>query len=264
LIKCGRRLSDTSIASCAHHDGEEPVVAEVKELVKRASKGALEAAGIGAIVGFRGTRDVALTFDDGPDAEDTPRVLDVLAKHGARATFFVLGARAERYPVLMARIRDEGHAVGHHTWDHPSCVLSDTSDIRLFRPPFGHWDLTTAWIARREGLQLVSWNAETDDQLPAGAKHFRDRLCAVVGGSIVLMHDRLGLARDVRGFDRSDLIVALDEALARAPEDRRFRTLPDLLARAQPVLETRLWPYSVADRQGIADALGTLLANPAA
>src|SRR5204862_7283673 len=64
------------------------------------------------------TPQIALTFDDGPDPDVTPRVLDVLRAHGAKATFFVLGERAARFPDVVRRIRDEGHALGTHTQHH--------------------------------------------------------------------------------------------------------------------------------------------------
>ena len=75
----------------------------------------------GSIVAVRTAEKlIALTFDDGPDPEWTPPVLDALARHGMRATFFVVGERAERHPELVARILAEGHETGSHSWDHPS------------------------------------------------------------------------------------------------------------------------------------------------
>ena len=75
----------------------------------------------GSIVGVRtGEKAIALTFDDGPDPEWTPRVLDALGRLGMRATFFLVGERAARHPELVARIAAEGHEVGSHSWDHPS------------------------------------------------------------------------------------------------------------------------------------------------
>ena len=63
---------------------------------------------------------MALTFDDGPDPGSTPRLLELLARHGAKATFFMVGARAARHPELVARVAAEGHEIGNHGWDHPS------------------------------------------------------------------------------------------------------------------------------------------------
>ena len=100
---------------------------------------------------------MALTFDDGPDPEHTPRLLEVLARHGAKATFFMVGARAARHPELVARVAAEGHEIGNHGWDHPSLPALPSAAVAgqlertravlaphgqaLMRPPYGHQDL---------------------------------------------------------------------------------------------------------------------------
>src|SRR5262245_56809812 len=63
---------------------------------------------------------IALTFDDGPHPEETPRVLEILERHGARGTFFMVGKSARRYPEVVARAAEGGHALANHSWDHPS------------------------------------------------------------------------------------------------------------------------------------------------
>ncbi len=93
---------------------------------------------------------VFLTFDDGPDPEGTPRILDILAKYDAKATFFCLGRQVEKYPTLFERILKEGHAVGNHTYSHLNGWTTANEkyfeDIeraneiigsKLFRPPYG-------------------------------------------------------------------------------------------------------------------------------
>lgn len=107
-------------------------------------------------------RVVALTFDDGPDPEMTPRVLDQLRERGVRATFFLVGAKAERHPELVRRIAAEGHDTGIHTWEHAAGFPMRSSramtarhpavqgvapadrrvETHLFRPPFG---VTNRW-----------------------------------------------------------------------------------------------------------------------
>ena len=78
----------------------------------------------------------ALTFDDGPDPETTLAVLDLLGRVGAKATFFLVGARAARHPELVARIAAEGHAIGNHGWDHPALLMLAPAETReLRRPP---------------------------------------------------------------------------------------------------------------------------------
>jgi peptidoglycan/xylan/chitin deacetylase (PgdA/CDA1 family) len=94
---------------------------------------------------------VALTFDDGPDPTWTPRVLDVLRPYHVKATFFVLGVNAERYPSLVARIRREGHTVANHTWSHRAVTTLGPAALRndLLR--------TSASIKRHSGQKVVCW-----------------------------------------------------------------------------------------------------------
>src|SRR4051794_129991 len=80
---------------------------------------------------------IALTFDDGPDPRETPRVLDVLERHGARGTFFQVGKSVERYPEIVARAAAAGHALANHSWDHPSFRQIRGSYRRAPNPPGG-------------------------------------------------------------------------------------------------------------------------------
>ena len=75
-------------------------------------------------------REIALTFDDGPDPFYTPLLLDLLARHGARATFFVVGSHAERHPELLQRMRDEGHIIGIHNYVHKTNWLMRPGRLR--------------------------------------------------------------------------------------------------------------------------------------
>src|SRR3954471_19659195 len=124
----------------------------------------------------------ALTFDDGPDERFTPQVLDVLAAHGAIATFFVVGASARRHPELIRRIVAEGHGLGSHTWSHPELdglptarLLAECARgrlavqriagtrVRAYRPPKGHWDARGAAVARALSLQPWLWTLDPSD-----------------------------------------------------------------------------------------------------
>jgi peptidoglycan-N-acetylglucosamine deacetylase len=154
---------------------------------------------------------LALTFDDGPDAQWTAAVLDALAAAGARATFFVLGERVRRAPALIARMRREGHAVGVHGDAHLRHSDIDAAEgqgdltraletlagvgVRptLWRTP---WGVEAAWtgpLAERHGLSLVSWSADTHDWRGDRAA---DMLAAVGPdlrpGVVVLAHDAVG------------------------------------------------------------------------
>lgn len=155
--------------------------------------------------------EVALTFDDGPSATTTPRVLHLLAAAGVRATFFVVGRKALAEPQLLREIAAAGHEIGLHGFDHdrlfslrtPGTVLSDirrtqaaiaaagVPEPRLFRPPIGFVSHFTVWGARRAGVTLVGCSARAFDGF-AGASPERvaERLVrAVKPGALLALHD---------------------------------------------------------------------------
>ncbi len=158
-----------------------------------------------------GARGVALTFDDGPDPATTPRVLDVLDRVGAKATFFVIVRKAEAHPELVKEILARGHAVGLHSYAHDRLfALRSERRVRedlergiaalekitgeppaLFRPPIGHTNPTIARVAEDLALMTVGWSVSAHDGT-AGANV--ERVVARVSsrlrdGAIVLMHD---------------------------------------------------------------------------
>jgi peptidoglycan/xylan/chitin deacetylase (PgdA/CDA1 family) len=158
----------------------------------------------------RGDRTVALTFDDGPHPEWTPRVLDALARHGAQATFFVVGARAELQPDIVRRIAAEGHTVGHHSWSHsepattPARLLLAENrrtrefledllkrPARLFRPPHGKLTPRKLLGAWAQGNVLVLWNRDPKDYQVTHASALRTWVATqpLSPGDIVLLHD---------------------------------------------------------------------------
>jgi peptidoglycan/xylan/chitin deacetylase (PgdA/CDA1 family) len=152
---------------------------------------------------------VYLTFDDGPDPEWTPRVLNVLDKEGAKATFFAIGQQAQQSPELIRRIHDAGHAVGNHTFSHRhpwfmsqrtaraqvrdgANAISDVLGLepKFYRPPHGRERACMNDEAHRCGEQIVLWNVSAIDWGPLGvADNIEKRLDMVKGGEIVLMHD---------------------------------------------------------------------------
>ena len=121
------------------------------------------------------TRDnvAALTFDDGPDPTCTPRLLDILERHHASATFFVVGETAQKYPELIRRMAQSGHAIGHHSWDHPAFPLITGRERRaqmracakaiapygqrIFRPPFGAQDVASRLSVFWLGYRVITW-----------------------------------------------------------------------------------------------------------
>lgn len=152
---------------------------------------------------------VFLTFDDGPDPQWTPRILDTLAAAGVRATFFIIGLQALRHPALVRRIDEEGHATGNHTFSHrhPWLLSSDEArkevqvgakaleDIlgrspRFYRAPHGRHRVCMDEEARLGGAEIVDWNLSAIDWGPLGnARGIATRLSRVRDGDIVLMHD---------------------------------------------------------------------------
>ncbi|HZM64145.1 MAG TPA: polysaccharide deacetylase family protein [Candidatus Saccharimonadales bacterium] len=149
---------------------------------------------------------VALTFDDGPNAVITPRILDILKQHKAQATFFVLGAHVGGNEALLRRIHSEGHEIGNHSWNHPYLtqvslqqvqdeVLSTQAAIanagvpapHLFRPPYG--DINDA-VAAQIPLSIVRWNIDPEDWRPKKQPYLLDHVASYVRpGSVILMHD---------------------------------------------------------------------------
>ena len=149
---------------------------------------------------------VYLTFDDGPIPECTPQLLDILNQYGVKATFFMVAENAERYPELLARVRDEGHVVGNHTYHHMRGYKHDTQtyvrdalrgaevlQTTLFRPPHGRMRNNQKKALINQGYTIYLWDVLTHDYNP----HYSvDKMFAVVkrytrNGSILVMHDSL-------------------------------------------------------------------------
>jgi peptidoglycan/xylan/chitin deacetylase (PgdA/CDA1 family) len=160
-----------------------------------------------------GGRQVALTFDDGPDPAATPRLLRLLAARGVRATFFLIGERAARHPDVVRAITQAGHEVGNHTWRHRNAWLlppaaaareiTEGADIladilgrppRLYRPPWGIVNVAALATVRRLGLTTVLWSVQHEGLRPrspaAQLRHVAERLH---DGAIVDLHDAPGL-----------------------------------------------------------------------
>ena len=162
--------------------------------------------------------EVFLTFDDGPDPEATPRVLDILGEHNAKATFFCLGKQVEKYPSLFDRIKKERHAIGNHTYSHLSGWTTgnkkyfadiDRADeiIRstLFRPPYGRIRLSQLKVLR-ERYKIIMWDTLSGDyNLRFGnldcLKNIENHASS---GSIVLLHDSKKLHKRI-----NDILVPI-------------------------------------------------------
>ena len=146
---------------------------------------------------------VFLTFDDGPHPVLTPFVLNALANYGAKATFFMLGSHVEKYPDLLKRIIDEGHAIGNHTYSHPNGWQTDNTtylkDVnlasaciksKLFRPPYGRIRPSQSKCLLQD-YKVVMWDVMSYDFHPEvkPEKCLSNVLDNVKGGSIVVFHE---------------------------------------------------------------------------
>ena len=208
---------------------------------------------------------IALTFDDGPDPVWTPKVLDILAKHHAHATFFVTGSMASRYPDLVRRIVNEGHEIGLHTFNHPDLAyqsdtriswelaqtqlaLAGTAGIHssLFRPPYSSTasaldDLTWPIVKQLgdRGYITAFIDTDTDDWKRPGVDAIvKAALPKKPGkGAIVLMHDS--------GGERSQTVAALDVLMPKLEAEKyRFTTVTESLGAPSahtPVTGFTLW-----------------------
>ncbi|MDQ6809030.1 MAG: glycosyltransferase [Verrucomicrobiota bacterium] len=175
---------------------------------------------------------VALTFDDGPDPDWTPKILDILKAANVKAAFFLVGTNAEHYPALVRRIVDEGHEIGNHTYYHPNLALCWPEHIRvelnatqllfetitgrsttLFRPPYAAdtnpsklTELTPLNLAQDLGYLVVLENIDPQDWAKPGANIILQRIKQQRrDGSIILLHDA--------GGDRSQTVTALPQIL---------------------------------------------------
>jgi len=192
--------------------------------------------------------ELALTFDDGPNPAWTPRLLDVLASHEVRVTFFMVGRYAQAEPALVRRIAEAGHLIGNHSWSHPNLALtapgrvreelmrtSETLEqitgqpVRYFRPPFGARRPDVLNTARRLGMTPVLWNAITSDWSEPSADLIAKRLMQKIDrnhrrgwATNIVMHDGSHLAL---GANRGPSVTAANQLITRYKDHYRFVTL---------------------------------------
>jgi peptidoglycan/xylan/chitin deacetylase (PgdA/CDA1 family) len=196
---------------------------------------------------MRGSKQIALTYDDGPNDPHTMKLLDVLAKHGVRATFFMIGHYVQQRPDIARAVAQAGHVVGNHTFTHPLLIFKSAEQTRtelvkcrsalqdaigehsnLFRPPFGGRRPATLRVARSLGLETVMWNVTGYDwNAPPAAVIEKKVARQMRGGDVILLHDGGHLAM---GADRGQTVIAT-ENLIRRYEDQgcEFVTVEEML-----------------------------------
>ncbi|MGD0509603.1 MAG: polysaccharide deacetylase family protein [Terriglobales bacterium] len=182
--------------------------------------------------GVRGSKQIALTYDDGPNDPHTLKLLDVLAKHSVRATFFMIGRFVRQRPDIVRAVAQAGHVIGNHTFTHPLLIFESEAQTRiqlvdcrqalqdaigehssLFRPPFGGRRPATIRIARKLGLQTAMWNVTGYDwNAPPAAAIEKKVARQMRGGDVILLHD--GGYRAL-GADRAQTVIATDNLIRR-------------------------------------------------
>lgn len=189
---------------------------------------------------------IAMTFDDGPHATLTPRLLDILKERGIKATFFLVGQNVAEYPKIAKRIVEEGHEVASHSWSHP--LLSKMSDAGVkdqlqrthdaiqratgvapttMRPPYGGFtERQRRWCNGEFGYKIILWDVDPLDWKVRNAAHVeREILQRTKPGSIILSHD-------IHKSTVDAMPSTLDALLARG---FKFVTVSELIAMDRPV-----------------------------
>jgi len=194
-----------------------------------------------------GAKQLALTYDDGPNDPHTQRLLETLARHNVKATFFLIGRYVKQRPDIAREVVRAGHVVGNHTFSHPNLIFASARETRmqlqdceqalteavgehsrLFRPPFGGRRPGTLRIAHTLGLEPVMWNVTGWDWKAKPADYVERRVSRQIrGGDVILLHDGSHVAF---GADRSQTVIATDRLIARYKADGyEFATVPEMM-----------------------------------
>jgi len=199
--------------------------------------------------GARGSRQIALTYDDGPNDPHTLRLLEVLAKHEVKATFFMIGRYVRQRPDIAREVAAAGHVVGNHTFTHPLLIFRSEARTRtelidcrraldetigehsnLFRPPFGGRRPATLRIARELELETVMWNVTGYDWTAPAASVIEEKVARQVhaeGGDVILLHDG-GHGR--MGANRSQTVIATSNLIRRYKDQGfQFVTISEMM-----------------------------------
>jgi peptidoglycan/xylan/chitin deacetylase (PgdA/CDA1 family) len=199
--------------------------------------------------GQHASKQLALTYDDGPNDPHTLNLLEVLARHNVRATFFMIGRYVSQRPDIARAVAQAGHVIGNHTFHHPLLIFKSVEETRrqliacrqalsdaigqhsnLFRPPFGGRRPATLRVARELGLQTMMWNVTGYDWNAPPAKIIEEKVARQVrGGDVILLHDG---GHRAMGSDRAQTVIATANLI------RRYRDLGYEFATAEELRDS--------------------------
>ena len=180
----------------------------------------------------RGSKKIALTYDDGPNDPHTLKLLEVLAKHDVHATFFMIGRYVRQRPDIVQEVARAGHVIGNHTFTHPLLIFESSAQMRtqllecrsalqdaigehsnLFRPPFGGRRPATLRVARSLGLEAVMWSVTGYDWNGPPAVVIEKKVVRQMrGGDVILLHDG---GHRAMGTDRAQTVIATENLIRR-------------------------------------------------
>src|SRR5882672_1106759 len=180
----------------------------------------------------RASKQIALTYDDGPNDPHTLKLLEVLARHDVRATFFMIGRYVRQRPDIAHEVARAGHVIGNHSMTHPLLIFQSAARTRtelvecrtalteavgehsnLFRPPFGGRRPATLRIAGDLGLETIMWNVTGYDwNTPPAAQVEKKVIRKMRGGDVILLHDG---GHRAMGADRGQTVIATDNLIRR-------------------------------------------------
>ncbi len=193
------------------------------------------------------SRKLALTFDDGPNGKFTRELLEVLNRHGARATFFLIGRYVAQQPDVVREIVAAGHAIGNHTFTHPNLIFVSQGRLRrevedcgkaigeavgkapsLFRPPFGGRRPGSLPVVSSMGMAPIMWNVTGFDWNATSADQVERKVSSHIrGGDVILLHDGSHLRL---GYDRSFTVTATERLITKYKEQGfEFVTVTELM-----------------------------------
>lgn len=229
----------------SHRKGQLPGLQEKPGYNQSTINSNLNFRGMVYYSGDKNIKQAALTFDDGPDNIYTPKILDILKENNIKATFFIVGTRAQANPQMVKRILDEGHAIGNHSWSHPELdklspdkvkyEIKKTDDIletmigfhpSIVRPPYGEADKKVVEEVASMGFKIVDWSVDTRDWAGTSPKLIMDCVkLELKPGAIILQHCAGGKKGKLE-----NTVTALPEIIRYLKsEGYSFARIPELL-----------------------------------